>query len=258
MTGKSKSFVRDVLRLRADLKRSGALEALELQEELDRLRPTLEALLAALKALEGLSVLPYLGPFTFESYACWTSFDVPGVADRFLKDELDLEPNSDRRRALWETLDRGFMERWSNRPKWLTLEPEQARAYLRATVKNEATRLGRDEEIQERYWARNRKDLPKVQEMLGETGRPDSLDSHPEPEDASCSEVIDHRARELLEVLEELRDEGTLQDQTFASHILEDNYEWRDISSRYGKDKTQGFKRKIQRRLQKREISFEA
>lgn len=96
-------------------------------------------------------------PRTRTGFAALEAYDAfylghPWVADAFLTEHLGIEPDEDRREALWLVL-RWTFERNVPRPaKWLVIDDEGAVRYLRAAVHKNARRVRRDKERPDRVW----------------------------------------------------------------------------------------------------------
>lgn len=77
----------------------------------------------------------------------------PRVADEFLVKDLGVEPDADRREALWIVLRQAFERTVTYPARWIVLDDARAALYLRSAVYKQAKRIRRDREKADRVWA---------------------------------------------------------------------------------------------------------
>ena len=89
----------------------------------------------------------------------------PWIVDRFLRDWLGIEPNEDRREALWRVLRWTFERTIPDPVKWLVMEDErQAVNYLRTAVYRNERRVRTEKERPNRVWWQERD--PETKKMI--------------------------------------------------------------------------------------------
>jgi hypothetical protein len=162
------------------------------------------------------------------------------IADAFLTRYLRLHPMPERREALWMILKKGFDRPLDAPPLWLTLDPqEQAVAYLRRAICNEAKRLKRDRELDDRLWWKAAEDWPML------AAEPDMLfaDSFEEEPGIVVVRTLDDRKQ----ILDELFVSGSSRDREIVRLIREGSYDRADIRNRVGNTRLLSFERKAQR-----------
>jgi hypothetical protein len=193
-------------------------------------------------------------PRTPIGYAALKAYDAlfmgdQRVADEFLAKELGIKPTADRREALWTVLRQAFARTVPVPARWIVLEDERAAVrYLRAAVYNEAERIQRDREMEDRiWWPEGEEERDKEGVRLSKPAlSPDAplaylLKKSPNPENLLIPPPDDRG-----EVLTLLYLEGSPEDKEFV-RLLIIGYELAEISQAYGPQKVQRFKRKAQR-----------
>jgi len=190
-------------------------------------------------------------PIGFAARDAYDAFylNQPWIADRFLRDRLDIEPNEDRREALWRVL-RWTFERTIPRPvKWLVMEDEkQVVKYLRAAIYKNERRVRTEKQRPDRVWWEERDpETKKKIELPPPTLQPDDIlelmmRSAMNPADIVISQ-LDCR---LDRVLEMLYLEGTEQDKRMVG-MIRAGFDLPDIAEVVGWSEVQRFTRKAQR-----------
>ncbi len=191
-------------------------------------------------------------PRTRTGFAALEAYDAfylghPWVADAFLAEHLGIEPDEDRREALWLVL-RWTFERNVPRPaKWLVIDDEGAVRYLRAAVHKNARRVRRDKERPDRVWweewdpaTRKKVELPPptlqpeytLEFMMKISGNPADLVAPP-PDDRD-------------RILQMLYLEGTEQDRRVVGMLIA-GYDLAAVAAVVGWPEVQRFTRKAQR-----------
>lgn len=230
----------------------------------ERMQPTFDAIGSFVsgiaRAFEGFDweaieraarVLEARRPRTKIGFAALNAYDElhmgdPRVADRFLVDYLDIEPNEDRREALWRVLRWAFERTVTYPARWIVLDDERAAKYLRTAVYKEAKRVRRDVEMPDRIWwterdpkTKKKVELPRpvqpehdVEFMVGGSGNPADI----------VTNVMDDRAQALALLYEQ----GSAEDKEFVRLFLT-GHSQADIARVYGWTKVQRFTRKAER-----------
>ncbi len=76
----------------------------------------------------------------------------PWVADQFLIEYLEIQPDADRREALWRVLRCAFERTVPYPARWIVMNDERAVVYLRTAIYREAKRVRRDLKMPDRVW----------------------------------------------------------------------------------------------------------
>ena len=191
-------------------------------------------------------------PRTRIGFAALEAYDAfylgqPWVADSFLVEHLGIEPNEDRREALWLVLKLTFERNIPRPAKWLVIDDEGSVRYLRAAVHKNARRVRRDKERPNRVWweerdpaTRKKVELPPptlqpeytLEFMMKVSGNPADM-VVPPPDD---------RGR----VLQMLYFEGTEQDRRVVGMLIA-GYDLAAVAAVVGWPEVQRFTRKAQR-----------
>lgn len=206
----------------------------------------------------GLRVLEARRPRTKVGFAALDAYDSlylgrPWKAEIFLVEYLRLPPNEYTREALWLVLRSAFENISTEPKKWLTLEEGQGVAYLRKAVWNEAWRIRRDREMEDRIW------WPEGEREEDEHGvklsrpalRADNTLELWTPRSPGPEQLVipppplppDDRPK----VIEKLELDGTPRDQRIAGKIRSGEYEFKDLSKAEGPSQMLSFQRKARR-----------
>jgi hypothetical protein len=190
-------------------------------------------------------------PRTGIGFAALKAYDAfylgqPWVADAFLKEHLGIEPNEDRREALWLVL-RWTFERTVPRPaKWLVIDDEGAVRYLRAAVHKNAKRVRRDKERPDRVWWEERDPEKKKVELPPPTRQPDDILELMMRRSGNPAEILVPPPDDRGRVLEMLYFKGTEQDRKVVSMLIA-GFDLAAIAGVVGCPEVQRFTRKAQR-----------
>lgn len=192
-------------------------------------------------------------PRTKIGHAALKAFDAlhmghPWVVDRFLSDYLGIEPNADRREALWTVLRQAFERNVTYPARWIVLDDERATRYLRAAVYYEVSRIERDREMADRiWWSEGEEERDQEGVKLSKPALSSDatlaflIRKSPSPEDLLIP-ALDDRGQ----VLSLLYQEGSDEDREFVRLLLT-GHELPDIARIYGWTKVQRFTRKARR-----------
>jgi hypothetical protein len=170
----------------------------------------------------------------------------PWVADRFLLDYLGIQPNDDRREALWSVLRQAFERTLTYPARWIVLEEERAAAYLRAAVYNEADRVERDRERPDRVWWTARDPETKEKIELRPVLEPDDILELMMKRSGNPADIVVPPLDDRGWILEMLYLEGTEQDRRVVSMIIA-GFDLAAIAHAVGWPEVQRFQRKAQR-----------
>lgn len=170
----------------------------------------------------------------------------PWVADRFLLDYLGIQPNDDRREALWRVLREAFERTLAYPARWVVLEDDRAAAYLRVAVYNEADRVERDREFPDRVWWTARDPETKEKVELRPTLQPDDILELMMKRMGNPADIVVPPPDDRGRVLEMLYVEGTEQDKMVVGMIIA-GFDLAAIAHAVGWPEVQRFQRKAQR-----------
>lgn len=190
-------------------------------------------------------------PRTRIGFAALEAYDAfylgqPWAADSFLVEYLGIEPDEDRREALWRVL-RWTFERTVPRPaKWIVLDDERAAGNLRGLVRIESKRVRRDKERPDRVWWEERDPVTKKKvELPPPTLQPEHTLEFMMKSSGDPADVVppaDERGR----VLQMLYVEGTEQDRRMVGMLIA-GFDLAAIARVVGWPEVQRFTRKAQR-----------
>lgn len=170
----------------------------------------------------------------------------PWVANKFLLDYLGIQPNDDRREALWKVLREAFERTLTYPARWIVLADDQAAAYLRDAVYNEADRVERDREWPDRVWWTARDPETKKKIELRPTLQPDDILELMMKRSGDPADIVIPPPDDRGRVLEMLYIEGTEQDKRMVGMIIS-GFDLAAIAHVVGWPEVQRFQRKAQR-----------
>lgn len=192
-------------------------------------------------------------PRTRIGYAALNAYDElymghPRVADQFLIEYLGIKPSEETRAALWIVLGEAFERTTTEPATWITLDDKKATSYLCKAVYNEASRIRRDQEMEDRIWwpegekEKDEDDRKLSKPALGAHGTLDFLmRKSPSPEELMIPPQ-DPRGQ----VLQMLYFKGTEQDKKVVGMLIV-GFDLPDIAEVLGWTEVQRFQRKAQR-----------
>lgn len=191
-------------------------------------------------------------PRTRTGFAALEAYDAfylgqPCIVDNFLAEYLGIEPDEDRREALWLVL-RWTFERNVPRPaKWLVIDNEGAVRYLRAAVYKNARRVRRDKERPDRVWWEERDPATKKKvELPPPTLQPEYTLEFMMKISGNPADIVVPPPDERGRVLQMLYFEGTEQDKRVVGMLIA-GYDLAAIAAVVGWPEVQRFTRKAQR-----------
>lgn len=191
-------------------------------------------------------------PRTRTGFAALEAYDAfylghPWVADAFLAEHLGIEPDEDRREALWLVL-RWTFERNVPRPaKWLVIDDEGAIRYLRAAVHKNARRVKRDKERPDRVWWEERDPATKKKvELPPPTLQPEYTLEFMMKISGNPADLVVPPPDDRGRVLQMLYLEGTEQDRRMVGMLIA-GYDLAAVAAIVGWPEVQRFTRKAQR-----------
>ena len=191
-------------------------------------------------------------PRTRIGFAALEAYDAfylgqPWVADTFLKENLGIEPDEDRREALWRVL-RWTFERTVPRPaKWIVLDDERAADNLRGLVYIEGKRVKRDKERPDRVWWEERDPATKKKvELPPPALQPEHTLEFMMKVSGNPADIVVPPPDDRGRVLQMLYFEGTEQDRRVVGMLIA-GYDLAAIAGVVGWPEVQRFTRKAQR-----------
>lgn len=165
--------------------------------------------------------------------------------DRFLKRHLNLRPSPQMKpyvyQALWMLLRADIVRPYDSPAKWRTLELRAATAYLSTSIYNEARRLKRDIEMEDRLWWGQNMEPP----LLKREVLLDGSSADPADEVMCLLDVTPPDDRVLT--LESLSLNGTGGDQEIVRLVRNGEHDRASIRNEVGSPKLQAFERKSRR-----------
>ncbi len=171
----------------------------------------------------------------------------PWVADTFLKENLGIDADEDRREALWRVL-RWTFERTVPRPaKWIVLDGERAADNLRGLVYIESKRVKRDKERPDRVWWEERNPATKKKvELPPPALQPEQTLEFMMKASRNPADIVVPPTDDRGRVLQMLYFEGTEQDRRVVGMLIA-GYDLAAIAGVVGWPEVQRFTRKAQR-----------
>lgn len=191
-------------------------------------------------------------PRTRTGFAALEAYDAfylgqPWVADRFLMEHLSIEPNEDRREALWLVLKWTFERNMPRPAKWLVIDDEGAVKYLRAAVYKNARRVLRDKERPDRVWWEERDPATKKNvELPPPTLQPEHTLEFMMKVSGDPADIVVAPPDDRGRVLRVLYLEGTEQDRRVVGMLIA-GYDLAAVAGVVGWPEVQRFTRKAQR-----------
>lgn len=165
--------------------------------------------------------------------------------DRFLERHLNIRPSPWMKpyvhQALWMLLRADFDRPFGSPAKWRTLELRAATAYLSTAIYNEARRLKRDAELEDRLWWGECAEPPIIAPEVFPMGE------HEDPADAVALLLDGRPPDDRVLVLDSLSLNGTGEDREIVRLVRDGAHDRAGIRNEVGSPRLQAFERKARR-----------
>jgi hypothetical protein len=162
-------------------------------------------------------------------------------------EHLGIEPNEDRREALWLVLKLTFERSIPRLAKWLVIDDEGAVRYLRAAVHKNARRVKRDKERPDRVWWEERDPATKREvELPPPTLQPEYTLEFMMKVSGNPADIVLPPTDDRGRILQMLYFEGTEQDRKVVGMLIA-GFDLAAVAAVVGWPEVQRFTRKAQR-----------